>query len=178
MTESIREARSGSASVRSGSGPRRARTSSRRAGPTSSHWVAPRRSAYDGRTVAYLDSVGNGEQVALRVVQAGVIRTETLQELFDVAALLAHQPLPRGRRVAAVERDDGHLIARSHLGHEARRHVPGTPHHRRVERDVVEQQEHLARAFATEHALAAALAALLEDVSRAVHMGEAGRARE
>ena len=29
--------------------------------------------------------------------QAGVIRTERLEELFDVAALLAHQPLPRAR---------------------------------------------------------------------------------
>ena len=28
--------------------------------------------------------------------QAGIIRTATLEELFDVAALLAHQPLPDG----------------------------------------------------------------------------------
>jgi acyl-CoA synthetase (NDP forming) len=34
--------------------------------------------------------------------QAGVIRTNTLEELFDVAALLAHQPIPRGRRVAIL----------------------------------------------------------------------------
>lgn len=39
--------------------------------------------------------------------QAGVIRTQTLQELFDVAALLAHQPLPRGRRVAIVTNAGG-----------------------------------------------------------------------
>lgn len=39
--------------------------------------------------------------------QAGVIRTETLQELFDVAALVAHQPLPRGRRVAIVTNAGG-----------------------------------------------------------------------
>lgn len=39
--------------------------------------------------------------------QAGVIRTQTLQELFDVAALLAHQPLPRGRRVAIVSNAGG-----------------------------------------------------------------------
>src|SRR5512132_260703 len=30
--------------------------------------------------------------------QAGVIRTDTLGELFDVASLLAHQPIPPGRR--------------------------------------------------------------------------------
>jgi acyl-CoA synthetase (NDP forming) len=39
--------------------------------------------------------------------QAGVIRTNTLQELFDVAALLSHQPLPEGRRVAIVTNAGG-----------------------------------------------------------------------
>ena len=34
--------------------------------------------------------------------QAGVIRTDTLKELFDVAKLLANQPLPAGRRVGIV----------------------------------------------------------------------------
>jgi acetate---CoA ligase (ADP-forming) len=35
-------------------------------------------------------------------VQTGVIRVETIEELFDVAEVLAHQPLPTGRRVAIV----------------------------------------------------------------------------
>ena len=39
--------------------------------------------------------------------QAGVIRTERLEELFDVAALLAHQPLPKGRRVAVLTNAGG-----------------------------------------------------------------------
>jgi acetyl coenzyme A synthetase (ADP forming)-like protein len=39
--------------------------------------------------------------------QAGVIRTETLHELFDVAALLAKQPVPRGDRVAIVSNGGG-----------------------------------------------------------------------
>jgi acetyl coenzyme A synthetase (ADP forming)-like protein len=39
--------------------------------------------------------------------QAGVIRTDTLQELFDAAALLCHQPLPAGRRVAIVTNAGG-----------------------------------------------------------------------
>ncbi len=39
--------------------------------------------------------------------QAGVIRTGTLEELFDVAALLAHQPVPRGGRVAIVTNAGG-----------------------------------------------------------------------
>jgi len=39
--------------------------------------------------------------------QAGVIRTERLEELFDVASLLAHQPLPRGPRVAILTNAGG-----------------------------------------------------------------------
>jgi acyl-CoA synthetase (NDP forming)/RimJ/RimL family protein N-acetyltransferase len=39
--------------------------------------------------------------------QAGVIRTETLEELFDVAQVLASQPRPAGRRVAIVGNNGG-----------------------------------------------------------------------
>jgi acyl-CoA synthetase (NDP forming) len=39
--------------------------------------------------------------------QAGVIRTETLEDLFDVVALLATQPLPAGPRVAVVTNAGG-----------------------------------------------------------------------
>jgi acetyl coenzyme A synthetase (ADP forming)-like protein len=39
--------------------------------------------------------------------QAGVIRTETLHELFDVAALLTKQPIPRGDRVAILTNGGG-----------------------------------------------------------------------
>jgi acetyl coenzyme A synthetase (ADP forming)-like protein len=39
--------------------------------------------------------------------QAGIIRTERLEELFDVAALLAHQPIPRGARVAILTNAGG-----------------------------------------------------------------------
>ena len=38
--------------------------------------------------------------------QAGVIQVDTLEDMFDVAQLLAHQPLPRGRRVAIVGNSD------------------------------------------------------------------------
>jgi acyl-CoA synthetase (NDP forming) len=34
--------------------------------------------------------------------KAGVIRTDTLDEMLDVAELLVHQPLPSGSRVAIV----------------------------------------------------------------------------
>ena len=39
--------------------------------------------------------------------QTGVIRAETLEEMFDLAATLAHQPLPRGRRVGIVTNAGG-----------------------------------------------------------------------
>ncbi len=39
--------------------------------------------------------------------QAGVIRTDTLEELFDLATLLANQPLPRGRRVGIITNAGG-----------------------------------------------------------------------
>ncbi|MDJ0923910.1 MAG: GNAT family N-acetyltransferase [Acidimicrobiia bacterium] len=39
--------------------------------------------------------------------QAGVIRTDTLTELFDVTALLANQPLPQGRRIGIVTNAGG-----------------------------------------------------------------------
>ena len=38
--------------------------------------------------------------------QAGVIQVDTLDDMFDVAQLVAHQPLPRGRRVAIVGNSD------------------------------------------------------------------------
>jgi acetyl coenzyme A synthetase (ADP forming)-like protein len=42
--------------------------------------------------------------------EAGVIRTRTLEELFDAATLLAHQPVPGGNRVAIVTNAGGPAI--------------------------------------------------------------------
>lgn len=42
--------------------------------------------------------------------QAGIIRTSTVEELFDVAALLAHQPVPAGPRVAVLSNAGGLAI--------------------------------------------------------------------
>lgn len=42
--------------------------------------------------------------------QAGVIRTDTLSELFDVASLLANQPLPPGNRVGIITNAGGPAI--------------------------------------------------------------------
>ncbi|HTA19047.1 MAG TPA: acetate--CoA ligase family protein, partial [Polyangia bacterium] len=41
------------------------------------------------------------------LAQAGVIRTDTIEQLFDVAALLAHQPIPAGNRIAIVTNAGG-----------------------------------------------------------------------
>ena len=39
--------------------------------------------------------------------QSGVIRTDTVTELFDVASLLSRQPVPRGRNVAILTNAGG-----------------------------------------------------------------------
>ncbi|MBW8484855.1 bifunctional acetate--CoA ligase family protein/GNAT family N-acetyltransferase [Actinomadura parmotrematis] len=44
--------------------------------------------------------------VSALLEQAGVIRVEDLSELFDVAQLLAYQPLPAGDRVAIIDNSD------------------------------------------------------------------------
>ena len=38
--------------------------------------------------------------------QAGVVQVDTLEEMFDVAQLMAHQPLPSGNRLAVVGNSD------------------------------------------------------------------------
>lgn len=50
-----------------------------------------------------------GLEVAVEglIAQAGVIRTDTIEELFDVAMILAHQPIPRGNRVALLTNAGG-----------------------------------------------------------------------
>ncbi|MCO5993664.1 bifunctional acetate--CoA ligase family protein/GNAT family N-acetyltransferase [Actinoallomurus rhizosphaericola] len=44
--------------------------------------------------------------VSALFAQAGVVRVDTLGDLFDVAQILAYQPLPTGRRVAIVGNSD------------------------------------------------------------------------
>ncbi|MGN0065484.1 MAG: GNAT family N-acetyltransferase [Nocardioides sp.] len=46
------------------------------------------------------------EAVDAMFSQAGVIQVDTLEEMFDVAQFLAHQPLPRGRRIAVLGNSD------------------------------------------------------------------------
>jgi acyl-CoA synthetase (NDP forming) len=49
----------------------------------------------------------NEAEVEALFHQAGVIRADTLEELFDITLLLAHQPLPRGNRVAVISNSGG-----------------------------------------------------------------------
>jgi acetyl coenzyme A synthetase (ADP forming)-like protein len=50
---------------------------------------------------------GSPATVDALFAQAGVIATDSLHELFDVGVLLAHQPAPRGARVAIVTNGGG-----------------------------------------------------------------------
>lgn len=60
--------------------------------------------------LAHIGAVGQSEaHVEILFRQAGVIRADTLEEMFDVAALLANQPLPRGNRVAIISNSGGVL---------------------------------------------------------------------
>lgn len=59
---------------------------------------------------AHIGAVAQSDtEVDVLFRQAGVIRADTLEELFDVAVLLASQPLPRGNRVAIISNSGGVL---------------------------------------------------------------------
>jgi acyl-CoA synthetase (NDP forming)/RimJ/RimL family protein N-acetyltransferase len=57
-----------------------------------------------GHVVRAIEAPGAAVDAMFR--QAGIIQVDTLDEMFDVAQLLAHQPLPRGSHVAVVGNSD------------------------------------------------------------------------
>ena len=59
--------------------------------------------------------------------QSGVIRVDTLAEMFDVAQVLALQPLPAGRRVAVVGNSDSLGLLAADAATSAGLEVVGTP---------------------------------------------------
>lgn len=67
------------------------------------------RSAAGQRAAASHTAALAGSDVAVDALfrQSGVIRCDTLEELFDATALLAHQPLPSGRRVGILTNAGG-----------------------------------------------------------------------
>jgi acyl-CoA synthetase (NDP forming) len=67
---------------------------------------------------------GAGAGVDALLAHAGVIRAETLGEMFDMAALAASQPLPRGRRVAVITNAGGPAILCADACHAARLELP------------------------------------------------------
>ena len=67
---------------------------------------------------------GTDKAVDALCVQSGVIRTDTIEELFDVAMLVAHQPIPRGRRVGIVTNAGGPGIMASDACESHRLEVP------------------------------------------------------
>jgi len=57
---------------------------------------------------SHTGSMASGEvAVSALFRQTGIIRTDTLEELFEVATLLANQPLPAGRRVGVLTNAGG-----------------------------------------------------------------------
>jgi acyl-CoA synthetase (NDP forming)/GNAT superfamily N-acetyltransferase len=59
--------------------------------------------------------------------QSGVIRVDTLAEMFDVAQVLAYQPLPGGRRVAVVGNSDSIGLLAADAADSAGLEVVGQP---------------------------------------------------
>ena len=66
--------------------------------------VAVKSGRHTGPTPAMAASAVRIDEASVRALfeQSGVIRVETVAQLFDTALLLAYQPLPTGRRVAVV----------------------------------------------------------------------------
>lgn len=60
--------------------------------------------------------------------QSGVIRVDTLAEMFDVAQVLAYQPLPAGRRVAVTGNSDAVSLLAVDAATSAGLDVAGDPH--------------------------------------------------
>ncbi len=50
---------------------------------------------------------GGAAEIEALFHQTGIILADTLEELFDIALVIAHQPLPRGNRVAVIANSAG-----------------------------------------------------------------------
>ena len=80
--------------------------------------------------------------------QAGVVRAETIHQMFDVAALFAHQPLPAGRRVAVVGNSDSLGVLAADACLEAGLAVVGDPVDLGTEATAAEYARALGQVFA------------------------------
>lgn len=67
---------------------------------------------------------GSGALIDTLLAQAGLVRTDTLEEMLDLAALLVNQPVPRGNRVGIVTNAGGAGILTADACAEFRLEVP------------------------------------------------------
>jgi acyl-CoA synthetase (NDP forming)/RimJ/RimL family protein N-acetyltransferase len=79
---------------------------------------------------------------------AGVIRVPTIHAMFDVGALVAHQPLPAGRRVAIVGNSDALAVLAADACEEAGLEVVDEPRQLKVDADAAELEATLDEVFA------------------------------
>ncbi len=79
---------------------------------------------------------------------AGVIRVDTIHAMFDVGALVAHQPLPAGRRVAIVGNSDALAVLAADACEEAGLEVVEQPHRLSGDADAGEFSVALGEVFA------------------------------
>ncbi|WP_433500392.1 GNAT family N-acetyltransferase [Sphaerimonospora sp. CA-214678] len=84
--------------------PRKFTRLARRISPRKPIVVVKSRGAPDGHAAPVLGLPETAQRSLFE--QAGVIRVDDLTQLFDVAQLLAHQPLPSGPRVGVVSNSD------------------------------------------------------------------------
>ncbi|MGZ4597759.1 MAG: bifunctional acetate--CoA ligase family protein/GNAT family N-acetyltransferase, partial [Actinomycetes bacterium] len=85
----------------------------------------PRAEAPHGHVVR--ESTAPAAAVDALFAQAGVIRVDTIHAMFDVGALVAHQPLPAGRRVAILGNSDALAVLAVDACEEAGLEVVGEP---------------------------------------------------
>jgi acyl-CoA synthetase (NDP forming)/RimJ/RimL family protein N-acetyltransferase len=81
---------------------------------------------------------------------AGVIRVDTIHAMFDVGALVAHQPLPTGRRVAIVGNSEALAVLAADGCVEAGLELVADPHRLDLAADAVDFSVALAEVFARE----------------------------
>ena len=79
---------------------------------------------------------------------AGVIRVDTIHAMFDVGALVAHQPLPAGRRVAIVGNSDALAVLAADACEQAGLEVVEQPHRLSGDADAGEFSVALGEVFA------------------------------
>jgi acyl-CoA synthetase (NDP forming)/RimJ/RimL family protein N-acetyltransferase len=73
------------------------------------------------------ESTAPATAVEALFAQAGVIRVDTIHAMFDVGALVAHQPLPAGPRVAILGNSDALAVLAADACEEAGLDVVGEP---------------------------------------------------